>query len=67
MENNLHILIEKIKKLERELSLEIQKQEEIFFYKIRKNKVYFAEDIKKKHKAMVNSLSMVMAMDTGRK
>ena len=57
MENNLHILVEKIKKLEKELSLEIQKQEEIFFYKIRKNKVYFAEDIKKKHKAIVKTIS----------
>ena len=57
MENNLHIIIEKIKKMEKELSLEIQKQEEIFFYKIRKNKVYFAEDIKKKHKAIVKTIS----------
>ena len=57
MENKLPVLIEKIKKLEKELSLEIQKQEEIFFYKIRKKKVYFAKDIKKKHKAIVKSIS----------
>ena len=57
MQNNLPLLIQKIKKLEKELSLEIQKQEEIFFYKIRKKKVYFAEDIKKKHKAIVKNIS----------
>lgn len=57
MKNNLPLLIEKIKKMEKELSLEIQKQEEIFFYKIRKKKVYFTEDIKKKHKAIVKTVS----------
>ena len=57
MQHNLPLLIEKIKKLEKELSLEIQKQEEIFFYKIHKKKVYFAEDIKKKHKAIVKTVS----------
>ena len=57
MQNNLHLLIEKIKKLEKELALEIQNQEERYFYKIRKKKVYFAEDIKKKHKAIVKTVS----------
>ncbi|MDL1981011.1 MAG: hypothetical protein LWX02_05980 [Deltaproteobacteria bacterium] len=38
MENKLQVLIEKIKKLEKELAEEIQKQEEIFFYKIRGGK-----------------------------
>ena len=60
MQNNLSILIEKIKKLENELSLEIQKQEEIFFYEIHKKKVYFAEDIKKKHKAIVKTVSQYL-------
>jgi hypothetical protein len=56
MENKLQILIEKIKKLEKELAEEIQKQEEIFFYKIRGGKVLFEKNVKKKHKAIVKNV-----------
>ena len=39
--NKIQDIIEDIKKLEKELLLEIQKKEEEFFYKIKGKKVYF--------------------------
>lgn len=57
MENKLQVLIKKIKKLEKELALEIQRQEEVFFYKIREGKVLFEKNVKKKHKAIVKTIS----------
>ena len=57
MENKLQVLIKKIKKLEKELALEIQRQEEVFFYKIRGEKVLFEKNVKKKHKAIVKGIS----------
>ena len=52
----LQDLIEKIKTLENELSLEIQKKEEEFFYKIKGEKVYFEEAVKLQHKVLVNKI-----------
>jgi hypothetical protein len=57
MENKLQVLIKKSKKLEKELALEIQRQEEVFFYKIRAGKVLFEKNVKKKHKAIVKNIS----------
>ncbi|MCJ7617899.1 MAG: hypothetical protein MUO43_15325 [Desulfobacterales bacterium] len=61
MENKLQVLIEKIKKLEKELAEEIQKQQEIFFYKIRGRKVLFEKNVKKKHKAIVKTVSSYLS------
>jgi hypothetical protein len=61
MENKLKVLIEKIKKLEKELAEEIRKQEEIFFYKIRGGKVLFEKNVKKKHKAIVKTVSRYLS------
>ena len=61
MENKLQVLIEKIKKLEKELAEEIQKQEEMFFYKIRGGKVLFEKNVKKKHKAIVKTVSRYLS------
>ncbi|MDL1981735.1 MAG: hypothetical protein LWX02_09760, partial [Deltaproteobacteria bacterium] len=61
MENKLQLLMEKIKKLEKELAEEIQKQEEIFFYKIRGRKVFFEKNVKKKHKAIVKTVSRYLS------
>jgi hypothetical protein len=52
----LQDLIEKIKILENELSLEIQKKEKEFFYKIQGEKVFFEETIKLQHKVLVNKI-----------
>ena len=61
MENKLQALIEKIKKLEKELAEEIQKQEKIFFYKIRGGKVLFEKKVKEKHKAIVKTVSRYLS------
>jgi len=61
MENKLQLLIEKIKKLEKELGEEIQNQEEMFFYKIRGGKVLFEKNVKKKHKAIVKTVSRYLS------
>ena len=61
MENKLQGLIKKIKKLEKELAEEIRKQEEIFFYKIRGGKVLFEKNVKKKHKAIVKTVSRYLS------
>ncbi|RLC22861.1 MAG: hypothetical protein DRH21_07825 [Deltaproteobacteria bacterium] len=61
MENKLQLLIEKIKKLEKELADEIRNQEEMFFYKIRGGKVLFEKNVKKKHKAIVKTVSRYLS------
>jgi hypothetical protein len=61
MENKLQVLMEKIKKLEKELAEEIRKQEEMFFYKIRGGKVLFEKNVKKKHKAIVKTVSRYLS------
>ena len=56
MGNNLEDLIQKIKKLQKELDQEIQKKEEEFFYKIRGKRVYFEKEIKRHHKILVKGI-----------
>lgn len=56
MGNNFEDLIQKIKKLQKELDQEIQKKEEEFFYKIRGKRVYFEKEIKRHHKVLVKSI-----------
>ena len=54
--NKLQDILEKIKKLENELRLEIQNKEEEFFYKIKGKKVYFEKETKKYHKALATKI-----------
>jgi len=50
--NKIQDIIEQIKRLERELTIEVQKKEEEFFYKIIGKKIYFDDEIKKYHKTI---------------
>lgn len=43
-------IIEGIKRLEKELTEEVQRKEDEFFYSIRGKKVYFEEEIKRQHR-----------------
>lgn len=52
----LQELIEKIKVLENELSLEMQKKQEEFMYKFRGGKVLFDEKTRKYHKTLVTRI-----------
>jgi hypothetical protein len=52
----LQELIEKIKVLESELSIEMQKKQEEFFYKIKGKKVLFEEATRKYHKTLVTNI-----------
>jgi len=52
MDNHLQELLNKIKKLENELTNEIQKKEEEFFYRIRGRRVYFEEEAKRSHRLL---------------
>jgi hypothetical protein len=53
MESRLHKLVARIKDLEKELTLEIQKTEKEYYYKIYGKKVAFEEWIKHDQKALV--------------
>jgi hypothetical protein len=53
MENRLQTLVERIKELEKELSREIQKKEEEYYYKIFGKRVTFEEWIQHEQKALV--------------
>ncbi len=50
--NKLQDIIEEIKKLQKELLVEIQKKEEEYFYKIKGKKVLFEEETRKYHKTL---------------
>ena len=54
--DKLQELIANIKTLERELSDEIQKKEEEFYYTIKGKKVRFEKEIKKQHRLLVTKL-----------
>ena len=55
--NKIQTLIEEIKKLEKELLVEIEKKEEEFFYKIKGKKIFFEEEAKKYQKKFHVNLS----------
>ena len=57
MDNRIEDIIEKIKKLENELYLEVQKKEADFYYKISGQKVRFENEIKKQHKIFKQRVS----------
>jgi hypothetical protein len=54
--NKLQEIIEEIKKLEKQLIIEIEKKEEGFFYKIEGKKVYFESETKKYHKKLATKI-----------
>ena len=56
MDNRLQDLLEKLKKIEEELSQEIQKKEDEFFYKIRGRKIYFEEEAKQHHRQLTKTV-----------
>jgi hypothetical protein len=56
MENRLQVLVEKIKELEKELSQEIQKKEEEYYYKIFGKRVAFEEWIQHEQKTLVKKI-----------
>jgi polyhydroxyalkanoate synthesis regulator phasin len=60
----LEELIERIKKLEKELASEIQKKEEEFFYTIKGRKVCFEQEIKRRHKQYATRLAPYLATAT---
>ncbi|MCI5208366.1 MAG: hypothetical protein D3910_06140 [Candidatus Electrothrix sp. ATG2] len=54
--DKLQGIIEEIKKLEKELLLEVQKKEGELFYKIKGKKIYFEEETKKYHKTLTTKI-----------
>ncbi len=54
--NRLQELIEEIRKLEQELSAEIQKKQDEFYYRIKGHRVYFEEATRQYHKTLVTKL-----------
>ena len=53
---NIQDIMEQMKNLEKRLSVEIQKKEKEFFYRIKGKKVIFEEDTKKYHKTLVTKI-----------
>jgi len=51
--NRLQELVEQIRKLEKELSAEIQKKQDEFYYRIKGRRVYFEEATRQYHKTLV--------------
>jgi hypothetical protein len=51
--NRLQELIEQIRELEKELSAEIQKKQDEFYYRIKGRRVYFEEATRQYHKTLV--------------
>ena len=54
--NKLQNIVQEIKRLERELIVEIQKKEEEFFYKIKGGRVYFEEEAKQRHRRLAKNI-----------
>ena len=57
MDNRIAALLEAIKKLEKELLLEIEKKEAEFYYTVIGKKVRFEAEVKKQHRALMQRLS----------
>lgn len=53
MKDKLQILLEKFRDVERELSEEMQKKKDEFFYSIHKKKVRFTREVKLEHKKLM--------------
>ena len=56
MDQRIEELLEHIKRLENELSRELQKKEEEFFYRVRGRKVCFEKEIKREHRRLKKRL-----------
>ncbi len=56
MTNQIEILVSKIKKLESQLTRELQKKEREFFYEVVRKKVRFEREVRKHHKTLVKTI-----------
>jgi len=56
MTNQIESLVDKIKDLESQLILELQKKEKEFFYVITKKKVRFEREVRKRNKALAQTI-----------
>ena len=56
MNNRLQELLGKIKQLERELLVELQKKEKEYFYEVRNKKVLFQQGVKEHNKRLVKTI-----------
>ncbi|MGV1100595.1 hypothetical protein ACUUL3_14460 [Thiovibrio sp. JS02] len=61
LDTRIEALIEKIKKLEKELYQEAQKKEEEFYYKITGKKVRFEKEVKRRHKVLMQRVSRYLS------
>jgi hypothetical protein len=59
--NKLQDIIEEIKKLEKQLVVEIEKKEEEFFYKIKGKKIYFDPETRKYQKTLATRIYNYLA------
>jgi len=55
MNDRLEMLLEKFRTLERELAMELQKNQEKFFYQVRQKKVHFQRGIKLEHRLLMQN------------
>jgi hypothetical protein len=56
MTNQIEALVEKIKVLENQLILELEKKEKEFFYVVAKKKVSFEREVRKHHKTLAKTI-----------
>lgn len=56
MDNRLQDLIDNIKILEKQLTLEIQKKQDEFFYNIKGKRVCFEKEVKRQHRALITHI-----------
>lgn len=57
MDNKLQNLIETIKKLEQELAEEIHRKEAEYFYRIQGKRIFFDQEIRRRHKLVATRIS----------
>jgi hypothetical protein len=56
MEDKLEVLLDKIRKLETEFRMEIQKKEQEFYYHVKRNRVRFEREVKARHKLLMERI-----------
>ncbi len=60
MEDKLTEILEGMRKLERQLIIELQKGEEEFFYKVQRKRVKFEKEVKIKHRQLVKRIHLYL-------
>lgn len=60
MEDKLTEILEGIRKLERQLTIELQKGEEEFFYTVRRKRVRFEKEVKAQHSLLVKRIRLYL-------